>query len=90
MSITEETRREGLQAVSARISPRHALIIAALRSGPKTAPELAEWLGFSDLNSVKPRITELKKAGLVGVVGKRPNAHTGVSNAVYELRRTGL
>ena len=40
-------------------------------AGPMTAEELADTLGFSDKNSVRPRLTELKALRLVGVIDKR-------------------
>ena len=89
MTITETTRREGLNHARKRLTPRAMLIIGELRSGPMTAAELAEKLGFSDLNAVKPRLHELKSMGIVRVVGKRPNRRSGVNNAVYELEARG-
>ena len=50
-----------------------------------TARQIAYELGFSDLNAVKPRLTELRKAGRVKAVGKQKDPLTGVSVAVYEV-----
>lgn len=89
MTVTDETRREGLNCARKRLTPRALLIIGALRSGPMTAAEIADKLGFSDLNAVKPRLHELKAMGIVRVVGKRPNKRSGINNAVYELVERG-
>lgn len=75
--ITQQTRKE----------PRQALIISALRTGPMTAAEVADKLGFGDLNAVRPRLNELEKMDIVRVIDKRINPHSGINNAVYELKR---
>lgn len=89
MTTTEETRLEGLTHARLRLTPRAMLILGALREGPMTAAEIADKLGFSDLNAVKPRLHELKAVGIVRVVGKRPNKRSGINNAVYELVERG-
>jgi hypothetical protein len=52
-----------------------------------TAAEVADKLGFGDLNAVRPRLNELEKMEIVHVIDKRINPHSGVNNAVYELKR---
>ena len=52
-----------------------------------TARQIAYKLGFSDLNSVKPRLTELVQAGKVEVVEKAYDSNTQRHVAVY--RRIG-
>lgn len=47
-----------------------------------TAEELADALGFSDKNSVRPRLTELKALRLVNVIDKR-RARSGKRTAVW-------
>lgn len=74
--ITRGTRREGYNRALSTITPRQALIISALRTGPMTAAEVADKLGFGDLNAVRPRL-----------IDKRINPHSGINNAVYELKR---
>ena len=78
MSITEETRREGHEAIDK--AKRQAMILGCLHGR-----QIAYELGFSDLNAVKPRLTELRKAGRVKAVGKQKDPLTGVSVAVYEV-----
>ena len=53
---------------------------------PMTAREIAYKLNFSDLNAVKPRLTEMKERGTVEVIGKAYDQLTGVHVSVY--RRT--
>lgn len=89
MGITQETRREGYNRALSAITPRQALIISALRTGPMTAAEVADKLGFGDLNAVRPRLNELEKMEIVHVIDKRTNPHSGINNAVYALKREG-
>ena len=89
MEITQETRREGYNRALSAITPRQALIISALRTGPMTAAEVADKLGFGDLNAVRPRLNELEKMEIVHVIDKRINPHSGINNAVYALKREG-
>lgn len=84
MSITEETRREGHASVDK--TARYALILGVLRGRQMTAREIARVLGFTDLNAVKPRLTELKRSGAVAVTGKRKDKVTGVHVAVYAVK----
>lgn len=88
--ITQQTRRDGYNRALSTITPRQALIISALRTGPMTAAEVADKLGFGDLNAVRPRLNELEKMEVVHVIDKRINPHSGVNNAVYELKREAL
>lgn len=48
---------------------RQKQVLAALRSGPKTARQVMAFLGYSDLNTVRPRLTELAEAGRVVEAG---------------------
>ncbi|OLR66890.1 hypothetical protein [Intestinimonas butyriciproducens] len=54
-----------------------------------TAAEVADKLGFGDLNAVRPRLNELEKMEIVHVIDKRINPHSGINNAVYALKREG-
>lgn len=74
MSITEETRREGHEAIDK--AKRQAMILGCLHGRKMTARQIAYELGFSDLNAVKPRLTELRKAGRVKAVGKQKDPLT--------------
>ena len=57
-NITEQTRLESY--LKTPTSKRKALILNTLGQNQMTARMIAEDLGFSDLNAVKPRLTELK------------------------------
>lgn len=84
MSITAETRREGYHYALAHMTPRQALIISVLREGPATASEVADALGFGDLNAVKPRLNELLKMGVVREAGTRKSTRSTCQNTIYE------
>lgn len=66
-------------------SKRCKMILDAMDK-PMTAREIAYKLKFSDLNAVKPRLSEMKDQGLVEVIGKAYDQLTGVHVSVY--RRT--
>ena len=76
MGITQETRREAYQDIQMAASNRRRLIYTTLRKrGPMTAEELADTLGFSDKNSVRPRLTELRPCGWsASLISARPEA----------------
>ena len=50
---------------------------------PMTAREIAYKLKFSDLNAVKPRLTEMKDRGTVEVIGKSYDYMTNRRVSVY-------
>lgn len=83
MGITQETRRESHAHVNK--TARYALILGVLRGKQMTAREIAYKLGFTDLNAVKPRLTELCQRGRVEVTGKRVDGVTKKKVAVYEV-----
>lgn len=74
MSIPEETRREAYYD-SRKTAPtrRKAIYQRLVEGGPMTADTLMAAMGLMDPNNVRPRLTELKKAGLVRAVGKARN-----------------
>lgn len=61
----------------------------ARKAAGLTQQAMADKLGFGDLNAVRPRLNELEKMEIVHVIDKRINPHSGVNNAVYELKREG-
>lgn len=63
-------------------SKRCKMILDAMDK-PMTAREIAYKLKFSDLNAVKPRLTEMKERGTVEVIGKAYDQLTGVHVSVY-------
>ena len=50
---------------------------------PMTAREIAYKLKFSDLNAVKPRLTEMKARGTVEVIRKEKDSITNRNVSVY-------
>ena len=68
-----ETSMLGFDAVAEKIPARERRILDTLsRVGPMTSGELMQALDARDPNSVRPRLTAMKEAGLVRVVGQRP------------------
>ncbi len=81
MEITRETRQE---AYISRPVTRAADILKFLDGKECTARQIAYGMGFTDLNAVKPRLTELKAAGLVEVTGKAYDEATKRRVAVWK------
>ena len=81
MEITKETRRE---AYISRPVTRAADILEFMSDKEYTARQIAYGMGFTDLNAVKPRLTELKAAGLVEVTGKAYDETTKRRVAVWK------
>lgn len=81
MEITKETRRE---AYISRPVTRATDILKFLDGKECTARQIAYGMGFTDLNAVKPRLTELKAAGLVEVIGKAYDETTKRKVAVWK------
>lgn len=65
--ITNETR---LESYIQRPVRRYDLILECMGEREMTARMIATELGYSDLNAVKPRITELKAKGIIVACGK--------------------
>lgn len=79
-NITNMTRRE---SYIRRPTPRQKQILIVLGSRELTARQMAVEMGFSDLNSVKPRLTELKEAGLIAAVGMAYDKTTERNVAIW-------
>jgi hypothetical protein len=61
-----------------RLSARAELVFANVKQhGPGTDREIMARMGFTDLNQVRPRITELVKSGLLVEVAQRVCDVTG-------------
>ena len=69
-----------------RPATRAEAILAVLRASPAplTARQIVYKMGLSDMNSVRPRLTELWNAGKVRIVGKAKDGMTGKSTSLYE------
>ena len=70
---------EGYHAGKATISHRALQVLAVLRQSKAamTDREIMRSLGFSDPNSVRPRITELIDAGIITEAGNTKDELTG-------------
>lgn len=85
------------ERAAGRISARAATVLDALRGFPHPATDrqLAEALGFADLNAVRPRITELLALGLIAempgvrceVTGKTVRTTRALHPAEIEVAR---
>lgn len=96
MSITTDTRREAHEAIMPQKPQRYALILEFLRErGDMTAEEITDELvrrsaiPSFDLNAARPRLTELKEAGRVQVIGKRASIRSGRKTAVWAIKEEG-
>lgn len=82
-SITEENRRD---AYESRPSRRQNIILFILGDREMTARQIANEMGFTDLNAVKPRLTELRDAEKIEAVAKTVDPVTGRKVAVYKRK----
>lgn len=83
MSITQETRREAYERVEPR-SIRMKITDLLTNEGGMTSSEIMERMGYSNPNTVRPRLTELKADGVIQAAGKRKNRY-GANEAVWEI-----
>ena len=60
-------------------------VLAAIQACDRTADEVAEYLGLSVL-TVRPRVTELKKMGLIVPTEKRRRNISGQTASVWRIR----
>ena len=81
--ISEQCQMESYIITKADRHKRKNMIMKVLGRFEMTAREIAYVMGFSDLNAVKPRLTELVHEGMVEVVGKRIDVITGRKVSVY-------
>lgn len=80
-AITKQTRQESYLN---RPVTRSVAILEVLGDNLMTSREIAKEMGYSDLNAVKPRLTELLDGGLVEVAGKVLDETTNRSVAVWK------
>ena len=88
MSITQETRREAYASPSLP-EMEGKVYTALLLNGPMIAEEIMDKLGTRNPNNVRPRLSGLKKKGLVKAVGKKPNRN-GKNEAIWEVTPNAL
>lgn len=86
--ITKQTRRQSYDGIRTRSGERCKLILETLGNRSMTVEEITDelvaagHLKYYDRNFVAPRLTELKGAGVLEVVGKKPSKRTGKNTAV--------
>jgi hypothetical protein len=94
MSITMQTRRESYHQILETLGQRQADVLHELQligSDGCTAGELAKimheknYFPKPERNFVHPRLTELKDAGVVEVIGKRKCNVTGKTCGIYRV-----
>ena len=78
--------REAYHAELPKLSRRAQRIIAWIEAHPKvTDREVMLGLGYSDMNSVRPRITEAVDAGALVEVGEKRCQVTGKTVRIVDL-----
>lgn len=89
MSITKETREDSYEQILSKRTIRANVILELLGDREMTVSEIVKELldegviKYYDRNFVAPRLTELKEAGLVEVVGKRTCIMSGKNVAIW-------
>ena len=85
MSITKQTRNASYR----KLNPlaRQAKILEVLGNKEMTSREIATLLGYTDMNAVRPRITELVAMGKIATCGAVTDPVTGRTVAVYRRVR---
>ena len=85
MSITSETRRAAYDDIKPKMRTKQDMIYWCLaQHGPMTADRIMAKLGIRDPNSVRPRLTELRQAGMVQVIGKSLSGDTNKMVALWD------
>ncbi|MBQ2161129.1 MAG: hypothetical protein II444_04775 [Firmicutes bacterium] len=86
MTITEQTRRDAHEEIKPVKTDRKMQILIALGDEALTAREIMDALGFTDMNQVRPRLTELMTEDRIEVSGKRQDYKTGRTVAVFRRK----
>ncbi len=86
MSITSETRREAYyESLETAKNRRDEIYLLLNRYGPMTSEEIMDCLGCTNPNCVRPRLSELKEAGLIEACGKKLAKCGKVHIAVWKV-----
>lgn len=83
MNITNETRRASYRQLKPQM--RWGKILMTLKGNQMTAREIATKLGFTDMNYVRPRISELQKYGVIQACGATVDPITHKTVAIFEI-----
>jgi hypothetical protein len=78
----ETTSREAAEAIETRADTVRGFVLAALKTQPMTADEVAQLLHESVL-TVRPRVTELFQEGRIGRTGERRKNRSGRDAHVF-------
>jgi predicted HTH transcriptional regulator len=82
-----ENSRSAYEAEETKLSARAQAVLAwILKHGPHTDREVMSGMGFTDMNSVRPRISELIDAGKLMEVCSRRCPVTNKSVRVVDVR----
>lgn len=85
MSVHEHSI-EAYHSETAKLSRRAVAILAWLElHGPSTDREIVYGMGFSDMNCVRPRVTEAVEAGELVEVGEKRCSVTGKMVRLVDL-----
>jgi len=82
-------KRDGTSQIAANTtdaSTLRAMALASVKSGPKTADQVAEHLGIDRL-AIRPRLTELQALGMVRDSGNRAANASGKKAIVWEATK---
>lgn len=82
MGIPEETRRESYQA---RPIARKKEIIKFVAGRDMTSRQIAYGMGYTDLNAVKPRISEMRKTGEAVPIDKVIDEESGRKVTLWRI-----
>lgn len=82
--IRSDTSRLAHQAIRPRKPTLREMALEALARGPSTADEAADYANVSPF-AMRPRFTELLKAGKIEDTGKRRTSSNGKTSAVWRL-----
>lgn len=80
------TSRAAAKAISKRSKELKKRTLQVLRRGPKTADEVANYLG-EIFNNVRPRCTELAAEGLIEPTGARRASNFGSPMTVWRVKQ---
>ena len=96
--MTVETRRAAYEYIKPKCGPRAKKILEVLcERGDLTAEEITDILlsekiiPYFDMNKVRPRLTELKDAGMVACLQdvKRTSQRSGIETVVWTALKRG-
>jgi len=82
--VRSDTSRLAHQAIKPRKPTLREMALEALARGPSTADEAAAYSDVSPF-AMRPRFTELLKAGKIEDTGKRRTSSNGKTSAVWRL-----